>query len=540
MPATVVAAATFAVQLPFVLRGGFFLDDFRNLGQARLGLDLFTPIGGEHFQPLSRALYWIAAVPLQEHYSRVEAMVAASVALGAFLLALLLDELFGIRRLHLALAFVCGTSWLVLNTDQWLAAAPASVAAVCMVGASWGFVKWLKRGSRISYVASLFAAMFALLSWEQAVALPVVLALIWLCMARDARRTRDVIWALVPHVLLALALVAYVQSLHLTQPLTVPRLSDWFLLLVVSTFHAVLPSIIGTGLNDGDPGAWGWASIAIVSSAFASALVWLAVHRRLRLSALAFFLAMSAVYTAPAALARGDSGIVVVGNTPRYLTLLPFILAIAVAGVAVRGRPARAPAGWRSTFWVLPAALTVVNLGFTFNAVPLFTDNGHAAGIISHRVGSGVAALGPASSSLVDTVLTYPMWYPGHDGSGEVSKLLPFWFPADRVLGAGSRIAVVGPDGFVRWATFDIGANGPQYVRISALATKRTMLLVRIIGVRPTQPEAAFALTLEPGLQAFTLPAWSTEVRSVSLQHGAGATASVDVGVVEAGQIVSG
>lgn len=523
---SLVATAGALVQLAYIRLGGFYLDDIRNLGQAKAGLSLHLltePIMGIHFQPGSRFVQWLVAGPFHSDYLAAETILAISSGIAAYLLVRLLDTLFAPRTLHLVVGFLFATSWLLLSTDQWFSGADTVPAVALAVGACLGFCSWLRGGGATPYAAGLLSAAGAVLFWEQALAIPGWLLLIWLCFGRRTERSaREVVLALVPFAGVSLAFLVYVQAQPWHQTLVVPPLSQWPTWFWIPIFHGLVPTLIGSETSS----TWRSASVLAASIGIGVLGAWLVARRRFRWSSLVFFVLGTVLVVVPLATARSADGPVLAGITVRYLVFLLFVLAVAVAG-AVKGRPAslHARRSMRAMWFggvsaAILGALYLVNLHATFQANWFNEDSGRAAAGYSEKVGVGLSALGRAQwASVVDSVLPFPVWYSTNDGLNELSSLLPFWSSKVRAVGEGPHLTALDPTGTLRWATFHPGGTGPLEVRVTVSATVPTTMTVRIMAVNSTEPEVPWHIKVGPGTHSFTLPAWSSRVRSVAI-HG--------------------
>ena len=361
----------------------------------------------------------------------------------------------------------------------------------------------------------------AVLFWEQALALPALLALVWLCFARDSGRPAPrVVKALVPFAVVSTVFTGYVQAQPWHQKLVIPPLHEFVDLLVQMVFRGFAPTLVGTALPSTGPSPWEWTSMIVVTIGLVGGGAWLAVHHRFRWSGPMFFVVCTVLVSVPVAASRSSLAPAFSGDTPRYITFLPLIAALAVAGAAVaRHRRGKWPR-WLIGLWVIPLALFLVNLNMSFNDNPFGQAMGDAAAVESGHIGAGLRALGPAGQrSLIDSALEWPLWYPAHDGSGELSTLMPYWSASAEPVGEG-RIAGLDGTGTVRWATFHPSTPGLQYVRVTVIALKPTTMTVRISASHPSQPETPWRLAVTPGRHTFTLPAWSDNVASVSVHHG--------------------
>ena len=161
----------------------------------------------------------------------------------------------------------------------------------------------------------------------------------------------------------------------------------------------------------------------------------------------------------------------------------------------------------------------LVNLSRTFKPNSFGIEIGRVAESEANRIGAGIAALGLVGQrSLVDSTLPYPIWYPTNDGSGELSRLLPYWSTDARALGEPARSASTRRVS-AKVGHLPPGSAGTQYVHLIVQAPAATTMIVRIAAVDPTQPELPWRIRISPGTGYFTLAAWSTAVRSVTV-HG--------------------
>jgi hypothetical protein len=523
---SLVAAAGALVQLAYTRLGGFYLDDIRNLGQAKAGLSLHLlaePIMGIHFQPGSRLIQWLVAEPFHTDYLAAETLLAIFTAIGAYLLVRLLDTLFGPRTLHLVIGFLFATSWLLLSTDQWFSGgSQVPSAAVLTIGACLGFCAWLQGGGAAPYTAALLSAAGAVLFWEQALAIPGWLLLIWLCFARGTERSvRRVVLALVPFAGVSLAYLVYVQAQPWHQSLVIPPLGEWRAWFQYPVFHGVLPTLVGSATASTSRSTGG----LVATIGLGALAAWLIARRRFRWTSLVFFVLGTVLVVVPIATGRSLLGPQVAGTTVRYIVFLLFVLAVSVAG-AVKDRPAslHARRSMRSV-WVggalvvILGALYLVNLHATFRVNWFNELSGRAAATYSARLGTGLSALrGAQRRSVVDSVLPFPVWYETSDGLNELSSLMPFWSSKVRAIGEGPHLTALDPNGTLRWATFHPGGTGPLEVRVTVNATAPTTTTVQIAAAAPTEPVMPWHIKVRAGTHSFTLPAWSTRVQSVAVQ----------------------
>jgi len=91
-------------------------------------------------------------------------------------------------------------------------------------------------------------------------------------------------------------------------------------------------------------------------------------------------------------------------------------------------------------------ALYILNLKATFRVHWFNELSGRASAEYSARVDAGLSALGRAQrTSVVDSVVPFPVWYETSDGLNELSSLLPFWSTTVRAIGEGSRLTALDP-----------------------------------------------------------------------------------------------
>jgi hypothetical protein len=537
-----------AIQFDFTRLGGFWLDDYHNLGQARAaGLTfqmLAEPIMGLHFQPTSRLLEWISVGPFHENYVASEALLAVITGLGAYLLVRLLDALFGERDLHLVIGFLFATSWLLMSTNQWYSAGVAVASTVFSIGACLGFALWVQRGGSRPYALALVSAAVAVMAWEQALAIPGWLFLIWFCFQRRAgdRRPGQVLLGLVPFFGVSFAYLAYVQTQPWHTALALPPLTQWLALGAVVTFHALLPTLIGSGLSD--PDIWEWPAILLPVVVLALGAAWLVAHHRFRASSLLFFLAALLLVIAPVATARDYIGAAAAGNTGRYLDFGVFVLLLAIAG-AVRESPTEGERRhWPVAFAPVVAGLGILylaNLAVSFTANPFEETTEQAASGYTTQMAAGLAALSPSQQeSVVDAVLPFPVWYQTNNGQSELSWLLPFWSSTLHTFGEGPQLTIPGPSGALQYASFQPGGSGPQYVSLTVAATRHAVLTVDIRAGDASQPEVPWVIAVDTGTHSFTVPAWSNRVLSVTAGGAGLRVVAEQIGTLTLGLAVGG
>jgi hypothetical protein len=558
--AGLVALISALIYFRILHEGGYALDDFRNLGQARSGLSLhllFEPIGGAHLQPVTRFLEWLTATPFHTSYTATIIVLSVLCGLGTYWLMRLLDTLWGPRPPHIVIGFLFGTSALMIGASQWVSSAAVSATCVYLAaGACYGFFRWLSSGSRSAYALSLVATLLAVCSWEAALATPAIITLIWICFARDWQPQRRALFAQLPCYAIPLAYLVYVEFQPWHQSLSLPAVGYELLLLVVMVGRTLAASVIGTAVPGGPQSAFEWFSAMFVVAVLVSGMLCLALRRRFAWRVLVVFVLGTVLVTIPVSTTRSFLAASFVGTTPRYVTFLPFLLAVAVAGGARPALSREALAGtgagerarseawlWKALAWgcisLAACVLYITNLAHTFNKDQFSIAMGTAGSSQANNIGAGIAALGRAGErSLVDATVPFPVWYQANDGTSELSSLMPYWSVHARTFGEGS-IAGIDKNGVVRWATFHAGAAGPQYARVVVRAPVATTVLVRISANKPTQPETPWRIPVAPGTHSLTLTTWSTKVRGVAVGGHDVSVVSVRAGTITLGPIVT-
>jgi hypothetical protein len=539
------------VQFVAVVHGGFLLDDFANLARNKrsLSLDLLTaPIGTNHFQPMTQLVVWLSSEPFRANYPATVAMLAVITGLGAYWMIRLLDELFVVRVTHLMIGFLLGTSWILMGTNQWFAGSAAAASAAFAVGACLSFARWLRSGRWHHYLSALVATAVAIGFWEQALAVPAILAMLWLCFRLDRGRLSRVIVGLVPFFAVALVYLLYVQAQPWSSPISIPAVWAWVRLLWRMLMSGLLPSVVGTGVSSIAFTRTLAISDVVVVSGLALGALWLWTRRRLRWASLAFFFVGLLLVSIPVAIERNavTSG----SSAPlRYLTFLPVLLAIAVAG-AVGDAPGDLHAGQRRTLgarsrsarWLVVCVVGAGSLLYLGNLHATYVRDpgdsrrqGAGAMVVSGNVAAGINALLPDEQhSIVDVSMPYPIWYDPIFGylpkNGEFDRLMPNWSSTARTYGEGPRLVGLDASGQLHRVAFDQHASGSStgtseslgasagaslYERIVVTAPSPTTMRVAIVGVRPIEPPAPWLIPVGPGVHSFVLPVWSNTLRSV-------------------------
>lgn len=556
-----VCAAAAATQFLFTRRGWFYLDDIRNLGQARqsgLSLQLLmSPIGNEHFQPGGRLLHWLVAAGGAPQFGLAEAVLAASVGLIAYLTASLADLLFGARRLHLVIAALIGTSSILLEASTWIAGSDAIPSTALMAGSSLLYCRWYFYGKQFRLVAAVACTAAAVLCWEQAIIQPFLLALIWLCFLRThtARPWQQVALSLAPFVVVSAAFDLYVQSRSWYRPLERPSSDQFLQILRVMLVHDLLPPVIGWRIGASPVRPTDRVAILLSATILLIGILVLIARRRMRWSSLVFFGFSFLALAATIAATRVSIGPLAAG-TPRYVCPLPMLAGLSAAAAASGrarqrepqnaaaepnpARPARSEESVRHQLTARAGLLAAtVSLGLLYlitlthstNADRFGRTNGQHAHEISDRISHG---LRPGMTNLVDTTLGWPIFYRSKDGSDQVSTLSPFWAPDIKAIGQGDDPLAVAPDGTVRHVSFTAGKSGPvEYVRLVVDAKQPTTMTVNIHGHQSLEPNHPYAIAVPAGTTSFILPVWAAHLASLNIQHDSTlAIISNDIGTI--------
>ncbi len=552
LPAVFVGMVCALVQFVALVHGGFLLDDFANLARNKrsLSLDLLTaPIGTNHFQPMTQLVVWLSSEPFHGNYPTTVAILAVITGVGAYWMIRLLDELFVGRVPHLVIGFLLGTSWILMSTNQWFAGSAAAASAAFAVGACLSFARWLRSGRWHHYLSSLLATAVAIGFWEQGLAVPAILAMLWLCFRFDRRRLSRVVVGLVPFFAVALIYLLYVEAQPWSSSISMPALWPWGRLLWRAMTSALLPSVVGTGVSSTAFTETLLLSDVLVVTGLALGALWLWTRRRLRWSAVAFFFVGLLLVSLPVTIERNA---VSSGSSPpsRYLTFLPMLLAIAVAG-AVRDASGDLPAGQRRpqgarsrpAWWLVGCVVGAAcvcylgNLHATYERGPGYSRQlGARAAVVSANIAAGIKALPPSrQQSIVDVSMPLPIWYDPILGylpkNGEFDRLMPNWSSTARTYGEGQRLVGLDADGRLHRVSFDVQSASPTtggaseslgasagaslYERIVVTAASPTVMRIVVVGVRPVEPVAPWLIPLGPGRHSFVLPVWSNTLRSV-------------------------
>ncbi len=563
----VVCASAAVTQFLFTRRGWFYLDDIRNLGEARRsGLSLhllISPIGNEHFQPGGRLLHWLFVAGGAPQFGVAEAVLAASVGLIAYLTMSLADLLFGARRLHLVIAALIGTSSILIETSTWIAGSDSIPSTALMAGSSLLYCRWLVDGKLSQVVAAVGFAAAAVLFWEQAIIQPFLLGLLWLCFLRThiARPWPRVALSLLPFVAVSVLFDLYVHSRSWYRPLERPSLVQFLEILRVMLLHDLLPPVIGWRIGASPVHRADRVAIVLSATVLLAGVFILIARHRMRWSSLVFFGFSFLALAATIAVTRVSIGPLAAG-VPRYVCPLPMLAGLSAAAAASgrtrQGEPlkrnAEPGAAQLSRLRLTRRHRLIVRVGlFTATATATATAtlgllylttlthstkadsfgrvNGQHAHEISNRVRHG---LRPGMTNLVDTRLGWPVFYRSTDGSDEVSTLSPFWASDIKAIGQGNNPVAVAPDGTVSRVSFAAGKPGTvEYVHLVVEAKQATAITVTIHGRKPLEPNQPYAIAVASGTTSYLLPVWAAHLESINIRHDATLTIiSDDIGAI--------
>jgi hypothetical protein len=467
-------AASLIVEWMFVQKAWFFLDDIRNLAEARAqGLTwsfLTAPIG-QHFTPGHRLLDWVVAVPLGGHWAgAIGVMLVFSLVMLAYLTGVL-ALLFGQRRRNAIPVLLAGTAWPLLGSAQWFAGGALAVpVATSIAGATFHHLRWRETGGQRDWAAAMAWTVAGLLFSEQAILIPAIVAVCAL-VARADRPTgpsviREVAAAL-PLFVPALALEIYVGAQPWAASVSLPSVANSIGLVRVIVVRSMLPALAGIGMSGAPPDPLREVFMRAVATAGVGAALLVAVWLRRRWVA-ALVLAGSGVIltAAPIALARlSVVGVSMAGSEPRYLlpAVLLCVLAIGALLVPQTGRPARplpaAAAPVTAVLGLAWIALYVANVSYTYNARRFSLDSGQAARHLALRLESGLRTVVSAGGedAIVDGTLPFPLWYVQQTGnlrSAYGRFFIRQGIAAPGVPGPGGLLLSIASDGAIERVSF--------------------------------------------------------------------------------------
>jgi hypothetical protein len=421
-------AVSLIVQLGFIRTSWFYLDDIRNLAEARQrGLNwgfLTAPIG-EHLTPGHRLLDWLVAVPFGLNWAFAAFVLIVASAVFLSYLAGTLTLLFGPHKRHVVPILLAGTAWPLLGTAQWFAGGALAIpVAAALSGALYHYLRARSTGARRHYVATVLWTLLGLLFSLQAVLIAPIL-FVCVLVARGERPTpRGLLregMLVAPLALPAIALDLYERAQPWATHVSLPSLANAIDLVRVVIVRSLLPAVGGIGMDGAPPdpsreNVTRLLALVVVGGALAAA-IWL----RRRWLAAGVLAACAAVFTSiPIALARLSVGVAMSGSEPRYL--LPGVLLGALAiGALMAPQPGRertlpgfaiAAAGLLGIAWI---GLYCVNLNYTYHTRRVALDFGQASRRLAHRLERGLqeAVALRQENSLVDGPLPFPLFYQG-------------------------------------------------------------------------------------------------------------------------------
>ncbi len=549
-------ALSLIAEMVFMHASWFFLDDVRNLAEARReGLSwhfLIAPIG-QHFTPGHRFLDWLSAVPLDRSWSGAILIIVVFTAVMLAYLAGILALLFGAHKRNAIAVLLAGTAWPLLGTAQWFAGGSLAIpVAAAITGAVFHHVRWRLRSQRHDWVCAAAWTVIALLFSEQAILIPAVLFVFSLaaCPRRPDRRTvRTEIVAVLPSIAAALALALYEKAQPWAASAAVPSVSDAVELVKVIAVRALLPGLAGIGMDGAPPDPSREVIMralmaGVVVGAFIAA-VWL--HKRWLLAAL--LAGCGAVLTAlPIGAARLGLGVSISGSEPRYLLLAVLFTAVAV-GALLSPQPDRQPRTLAGTVPVTAvlgiawAAVYVANLTYTYHARRVALNFAQASHRLTVRLADGlerVIRTGYANT-LVDGTLPFPLFYP--QASGNLRSAYSSFFVGEQlqtpgVPGSRGELLSIADNGVVEPTAFK--ATGPTITcrkqrtcsiptrtdgpasssqalrfRLNQPALPGNLLHYHVDGPPDASPDRT--LTIPAGATSFVVPSTDAEPQRVVL-----------------------
>ncbi len=397
---------------------------------------------------------------------------------------------------------------------------------VCALAQTW---------SASQYAVSLAAAATAVLFWEQALAIPAWLLLLWLFFLKSSlRRT---LLSILPFVGITAAFTAYVQSQPWHQPLAIPTVSLFITMTTAMLFRGSFPTIIGTG--SGTDHGWELVSMALAPLILFAGVVVLWIVGRLRIRAIGFFVCGTLIVAATIAATRvtviGDTA----GTTSRYITLMPFVLAVTCAGAIGAGSPhrRRAPAFVPVLGLAALLALYFVNLTATYHRLNSGQEWGHEATAMAGKIGRQIDGAHAAPTSWVDSTMQWPIWFPWPStGFGITSG---YWSTDINALGQGTDLVGFDSQGVVRHARFqEIPASSAAsgfYVRLTVTPGKPGTIAVTASA--PTGPIVT-DLVVGPNRTSFVLPTGTSQRAGVHISLVGTRQIDEQIGVVSFGSEV--
>jgi hypothetical protein len=592
------AVAVGALQFALIDRGGFWLDDFINLAEARrLGLSgslLVEPVF-QHFAPGHRLLDWLVAVPFDESYTAAALILALFIGAAVVAFALLLDECFGRRDAHVALAAAAGASWTITDTSGWFAAAAHSLPSIFLTQLALLFyVRWYRTRGRLQYALALSTFVLALMFWELSLLFVIEAALlVALLLGRHDTPmavVRSLLRALPGFACFAavcLAYVLYVSAQPWHQSIEIPTGAELQAYSRIFVLRGLLPPLVGTGTAFGPMSSFEHAMQLLAGALVLAGVLAAILTRRAIVRACVFFATTALVVWFAVAAYRLNSGGVWVGETPRLIAPLPFLFWFAVgfalqpaAGRAVLhvprlGLPLRPR--WASIAVPLVAlALAtayVLNLKHTDDVRSFGRLEGDAGTAKAEMIARGVHAAHVRGmlSSFVESPVPEPVAFPGR-WDDTLWRMGAYFDRGIHAVGRGLLLLTIDPDGVVRENSFApaplaLGRlpvscrastsctatllakrplpSVPAYVRVTLTSSGPTRLRLDsvpraaaqdVVEHRRYYDDTTRHLVLPAGRRTLVLALWATGVRSASVTaSGSPVTLQAELGVLVPG-----
>ncbi len=368
MPVTVWVAGSvvvsLVVELIFFRTSWFYLDDIRNLAEARQhGLTwayLTSPIG-EHLTLGHRLLDWLVAVPFGGRWAAAVTLELVFCAVLLSYLACTLRLLYGARARNAIPVLLAGTAWPLLGTGQWFAGGALAIP-VCagIAGALYHYLRWRAVGRRKDAACVVAWTLVAVLFSLQAVLIAPTLFVAAL-IARPGRLTGRIAVReaaiVIPFALPAVALELYERGRPWATHVALPSLAQGIELVKVVVVRSLLPALAGIGMDGAPPDPGREVLMRGIVVGLLLVAVAAGIWFRRRWVAAGVLGVGAALLTAiPIALARLDvAGVAMSGSEPRYL--LPGVLLSALAiGALLAPQPDRSMRAVPR--YALPAAIS--------------------------------------------------------------------------------------------------------------------------------------------------------------------------------------
>jgi hypothetical protein len=482
------AVAVGILQFALIDRGGFWLDDFVNLAEARhlgLSLTLLVEPVYQHFAPGHRVLDWLVAVPFGESYTAAVLIMALFIAGAVVALALLLDECFGRRNVHVVLAAAAGSSWTLTDTSGWWAAAAHALPSIFFTQLALLFyVRWYRARRRADYMLALVVFVTALMFWELSLLFLIEAALLAALLlgphdtfAAVARSLLRALPGLACFIVVGLVYVIYVSAQPWHQPFELPTGAALRQFTQILVLRGWLPPLVGTGTGFGPVTSFERAMQVLAGAGVLAGLAVAVVTRRAIVRACVFFAGTVLVVWFAVGGYRLNSGGVWVGDTSRLIAPLPFLFWFAV-GFALQPAAGRA---WpllrrlgersrsgidlrRGTRWAtLAGPMVVLTLAVPYALNLKHTDDVRWFGRLEGKAGSAKAAVIAQGvriarqrgmlNSFVESPVPEPVAFPGR-WDDTLWRMGAYFDRGIHAVGEGPLLLTIDPTGVVRENTF--------------------------------------------------------------------------------------